>query len=127
MIDIARTLEAGLWFFCHAFNNNILQDKEKYSFHIEDLYDRLADLSEYAAHVGLKSLGLEQMYTPHQVPWTIKGAHDLLGNVYGRSRNPFLIPTGRLIKECLQNVLKSISSLKSLPGLPRYLMISLKS
>ena len=91
MIDIASTQEAGLGFFCHAFNNSVLQDKEKYSFHLEDLYDRLAGLAEYAAHQGLKSLGLEQMYTPHQVPWTIRGAREMMENVFGRSGKPFYI------------------------------------
>jgi sugar phosphate isomerase/epimerase len=91
MIDTSCALEAGLGYFCHAFNNTILQDKEKYSFHLEDLYDRLAGLAEYAAHRGLKSMGLEQMYTPHQVPWTIKGARELMENVFGRSGKPIYI------------------------------------
>lgn len=91
MIDMACSQKAGLGFFCHAFNKTILQDKEKYYFHLEDLYDRLASLSEYSAHQGLKSLGVEQMYTPHQVPWTIKGARTLLRNVFNRSGKPFYI------------------------------------
>jgi sugar phosphate isomerase/epimerase len=91
MIDIASTLEAGLGFFCHAFNSAILQEKKKYYFHLEELYDRLAGLTEYAAHKGLKSLGLEQMYTPHQVPWTIKGARELLQQVMKRSGKSFYI------------------------------------
>ncbi len=86
-----RTQEAGLGFFCHAFNRTILQNKEKYLFHLEDLYNRLAGLTEYATHRGLKSLGLEQMYTPHQVPWTIKGARELLQQVFKRSDKPFYI------------------------------------
>jgi DNA-directed RNA polymerase subunit F len=91
MIDTASIQEAGLGFFCHAFNGTILQDKEKYYFHLEDLYDRLAGLAEYASNRGLKSLGLEQMYSPHQVPWTIKGARELLQNVLKRSGKPFYI------------------------------------
>lgn len=91
MIDTASNLGAGLGFFCHAFNNTVLQDKEKYFFHLDDLYERLASLAEYAAHQGLKSLGVEQMYTPHQVPWTMKGARDLLRNIFNRSEKPFFI------------------------------------
>jgi hypothetical protein len=91
MIDTASSQEAGLGFFCHAFNNSILQDNEKYYTHLEDLCERLAELAVYAAHQRLKSLGLEQMYTPHQVPWTIKGARDLLENVFKRSGKPFYI------------------------------------
>jgi len=91
MIDLASLQEAGLGFFCHAFSTPILQDKDKYYFHLEDLYDRLAGLAKYAAHKGLKSLGLEQMYTPHQVPWTIKGAHALMQQVYRRSGRPLYL------------------------------------
>ena len=91
MMDIASTQEAGLGFYCHAFNRTILQDKEKYYFHLEDLYDRLAGLAEYASHRGLKSLGLEQMYTPHQVPWTINGAHELIQQVWNRSGKPLYL------------------------------------
>jgi hypothetical protein len=91
MIDTACTLKAGLGFFCHAFNSSILQDKERYYFYLEDLYNRLADLAEYAADQGLKSLGLEQMYTPHQVPWTMNGAQNLLKKVFNKSGKPFYI------------------------------------
>jgi len=91
MIDTASSLEAGLGFFCHAFNNSILQDKEKYSFHLGDLYERLAGIAEYAVHKGLKGLGVEQMYTPHQVPWTMKGARELLEKVFYKSGKPFYI------------------------------------
>lgn len=91
MIDTASTLKAGLGFFCHAFSTAVMQDKEKYLFHLEDLYRRLAGLAEYADSRGLNSLGLEQMYTPHQVPWTIKGACELMGNVFSRSGKPFYI------------------------------------
>jgi hypothetical protein len=91
MIDTACTLKAGLGFFCHAFNSSILQDKERYYFYLEDLYNRLADLAEYAADQGLKNLGLEQMYTPHQVPWTMNGAHELLKKVFNKSGKPFYI------------------------------------
>jgi sugar phosphate isomerase/epimerase len=119
MIDIAFSQEAGLGFFCHAFSNAILQDKEKYSFLLEDLYDRLAGLSEYAAHKGLKSIGLEQMYTPHQVPWTIKGARELMQQVLKRSGKPlyltidvghqsgqrkFLMPDRRYLEKLMQDI-----------------------
>lgn len=91
MIDLASWQEAGLGFFCHAFSTSILQDKEKYFFHLEDLYNRLSALAEYASRQGLTSLGVEQMYTPHQVPWTISGARELLHSVYNRSGKPFYI------------------------------------
>lgn len=119
MIDIASSQEAGLGFFCHAFSNAVLQDKQRYGFHLEDLYDRLAGLSGYAAHKGLKSVGLEQMYTPHQVPWTIKGAHELIQQVLKRSGKPlyltidvghqsgqrkFLMPDRRYLEKLMQDI-----------------------
>lgn len=91
MIDLAAIQDAGLGFFCHAFSTSILQDKEKYFSHLGDLYNRLSVLAEYASRQGLTGPGVEQMYTPHQVPWTISGARDLLRNVFIRSGKPFYI------------------------------------
>ncbi len=91
MIDVAKTREAGLGFFCHAFNRKILLDKEKYHVHLEDLYNRLAHLAVYAGEKKIRTIGVEQMYTPHQIPWTIEGAKELIRHVYNRSGYPFYI------------------------------------
>jgi len=94
LMPMARTageLGAGLGFFCHAFGDSVLQDPLKYRKAIEDLYNRLAELSSFAADKMQGYIGVEQMYTPHQVPWTIEGSRELIKEVYSRSKYPFYI------------------------------------
>jgi sugar phosphate isomerase/epimerase len=91
MAETAGRIGAGLGFFCHAFCDMVLQDKGKYEDMEEDLYARLADLAIYARNNGYGPLGVEQMYTPHQIPWTIKSAKKLLKEVYRKSNSPFYI------------------------------------
>ena len=91
MSRTAGEFGAGLGFFCHAFPDSILQDIDKYAMMENDLYGRLAKLADYSTVSGCANAGVEQMYTPHQIPWTIKGAYKLLGEVNKRSRNPFYI------------------------------------
>lgn len=91
MVRMAGELDAGLGFFCHAFTQSLLQKPDEYSNACDELFSRLADLATHAAKVGAKSIGVEQMYTPHQVPWKISGAQELLKKVYQRSGKPFFI------------------------------------
>lgn len=91
MVKTAGKIGAGLGFFCHAFADSILQDNIKYTEMEEDLYNRLADLAKYAGDNGFGPLSVEQMYTPHQIPWTLRGTERLLKEVYKRSSAPFYI------------------------------------
>jgi sugar phosphate isomerase/epimerase len=91
MVKIASELNAGLGFFCHAFNQKTLQDSAAYYKAKEDLYDRLAQLSSFASEKNIRTIGVEQMYTPHQIPWTIEGTTDLLKEVFAKSGHPFYI------------------------------------
>lgn len=81
MMYNAATLNTGLGFYCHAFNQQILQNKAVYDNACNILYEELSDLTQYAAYIQLKFLALEQMYSPHQIPWTIKGCMDIMQNV----------------------------------------------
>ena len=91
MVDQAATLGAGLGFFCHAFPQAVLQDADAYARARDDLVERLAALARYARDRGAGSLSLEQMYTPHQIPWTIAGATQLMRDVYARGRAPLYL------------------------------------
>ncbi len=91
MSRLAGELGAGLGFYCHAFSDAILQNVSGYEKAMEDLYCRLAMLSKTASDFGYGPLGIEQMYSPHQIPWTIEGAKVLLREVYQRSNAPFYI------------------------------------
>ena len=91
MIDLAAGLKAGLGFFCHAFPQAVLEDPSRYYEARAELLDRLASLASYAAEAGVGYVGLEQMYTPHQVPWTLDGAESLIRQVYADSGRPFYL------------------------------------
>jgi sugar phosphate isomerase/epimerase len=91
MIANASRLGAGLGFFCHAFNERVLQDCQTYRAAEETLYERLAEVSAYARECGIKTVGVEQMYSPNQIPWTLEGAQRLLREVYRRSGQPFYL------------------------------------
>ncbi len=90
MIDRAAELGAGLGFFCHAFSQAILNSREAYKEACTDLLQRLAELAAYAAERDVTA-GVEQMYTPHQIPWTLNGARDMLRTVAAKSDSPFYI------------------------------------
>lgn len=90
MIQTAAALGAGLGFFCHAFPQSVLREPERYAEAEADLTSRLAQLAGAARQAGI-SLCIEQMYSPHQIPWTIDGAVRMLQAVYGRSGAPFYL------------------------------------
>jgi sugar phosphate isomerase/epimerase len=91
MIRNAARLQAGLGFYCHAFNEDILQDPAAYAAAEEGLYNRLAELADYAGAQRVKSISVEQMYSPHQIPWTLQGARKFLKEVWVRSRSPLYL------------------------------------
>lgn len=91
MIRSAMALRAGLGFFCHAFSQSTMANPERYAQVESELIARLAELAVYAREQGLTSLSLEQMYSPHQIPWTINGARRLMQAVYQRSAAPLYI------------------------------------
>jgi len=91
MAKMAGSLGCGLGFYCHAFNDSVLQNVEEYKRAEEDLYERLSELSVYSWENDVATIGIEQMYTPHQIPWTIKGTEKLLKEVYKKSKKPFYI------------------------------------
>lgn len=80
--DTARALNSGFGFFAHGFDDFILQDSQAYADKLEELYDSLAELASYCAKIGLPYVSLEQMYSPHQPPWTIDGAYALVRRIW---------------------------------------------
>ncbi|MFF2091337.1 TIM barrel protein [Paenibacillus sp. NPDC058174] len=91
MAELAAELGAGLGFYCYAFSEAVLQNPEAYRTAENDLYRRLAEIAESCKRLGVLTPGVEQMYTPHQIPWTIQGAKRLLGEVSRRSDAPFYL------------------------------------
>lgn len=91
MIQHAAALGSGIGFYCHGFSQATLADPDRYQLATVDLVVRLAALAQYAAEHGVKTPAVEQMYTPHQIPWTIGGTRTLLRDVYAGSGVPFYI------------------------------------
>jgi hypothetical protein len=91
MLGIAARLNAGFGFFCHAFPQSTLQDPGKYLSAVDDLYEQLSCVASFASEQGVIAVSVEQMYSPHQWPWTIAGAKDLIGCVYEKSGVPFYL------------------------------------
>lgn len=91
MCSAAGEVGAGLGFFAHAFAEAILQDPRRCADAREQLFDSLAEVARFYAEVGEKTVGVEQMYTPHQVPWTLAGCEELLAEVTRRAGRPFYV------------------------------------
>jgi sugar phosphate isomerase/epimerase len=91
IIRTASQLQAGLGFFCHAFNQRTLQHPDSFRAAEEALFSLLMEFALYADECGARTAAIEQMYSPHQIPWTIQGSRRLLREVWGRSRKPFYI------------------------------------
>jgi len=89
LIRTAAELDAGLGFFAHAFSEAVLEDRRVYAEYMELLNDGLSELSSYAKKTACGKLGIEQMYSPHQVPWRIEGTRELLREVKRRSGSDF--------------------------------------
>lgn len=89
----ASRLGAGFGFYTHAFDDDVLQDADIYWEKWDELCDNLADVAKYAATLGMGAISLEQMYSPHQVPWTVDGAKRMLRQIYKKAGVPFYLTT----------------------------------
>ena len=83
-VDTAARIGAGFGFFAHGIQHSDLQTPEAYGARLETLYDDLAELAAYAAEKRLPGICIEQMYTPHMPPWTIRGTEALMREVFAR-------------------------------------------
>ena len=91
MLRAAQRLRAGLGFYCHAFPASVLQDPAAYAAKMDELTGELSEIARYARERDEVTVSLEQMYSPHQVPWTISGARALLASVLQRSQAPLYV------------------------------------
>lgn len=79
-IDNAARLGAIAGFYCHAFDDTVVSNAEKYSEYLDILCSQLKKAALYAKEKNVL-LSLEQMYSPQQYPWRIRDALDLLRRV----------------------------------------------
>lgn len=119
MVRLARKVRAaGIGFSFFAMPDEVLQSPSAHA-QTEDIIDQLlAELLEYAGAAAPVAVSIEQMYAPHQPPWTIEGSRQLLRRLYARARRPgyltidvghqvgqrrFLRPDRRGIEELLRS------------------------
>ncbi|MBN1836809.1 MAG: hypothetical protein JW820_13220 [Spirochaetales bacterium] len=88
MVRVASRLDAGLGFYFHAFPDSALQHPASYRELERLLVERMAEVARYGFEEGAKRIVLEQMYSPHQTPWTIEGSLEYLRQVYRESGVP---------------------------------------
>lgn len=92
MLHTAASVEAGMGFFTHAFPQSVLADPAHFDEELDALAGNLAEAARYHAGVDPDhDIGVEQMYTPHQVPWTIVQARELLRRIYELGGSPFYL------------------------------------
>lgn len=89
LLRVAAELDAGAGFFAHAFGHEILQNEQTYRRYVDILVDALREINVYGAQLGCRSLGIEQMYTPHQFPWRLQDTKELLQRVRQQSGRDF--------------------------------------
>lgn len=91
MVNMAAQLEAGIGFSFHAFPVEVLQSPEIYEQTKNLVIQALAEFSIYAWDQGKVTVSVEQMYAPHQAPWTIKDSKGYLKDIYRQSQKPVYI------------------------------------
>jgi hypothetical protein len=116
MARIAAQVPAGLGFYLHAFSEALLQDPGAYRSAKAALYQELAGVARFAGQLGPIPIIVEQMYSPHQIPWTIDGTIEYLREVTGAGGYPayvavdtghqtgqrrFLRPSGEAVRRAL--------------------------
>lgn len=87
-ISRAAEFGASMGFFFHAIREVDLHDAERYAQTMERLRTVLVDIARHAGQAGGVPVGIEQMYTPNQPPWTISGTRELLTRVSRQAAAP---------------------------------------
>ena len=80
----------GIFLTC-IFGSDTLQDPRLYASAYLDLESELSNVAAFAFERSVGPVGVEQMYSPHLVPWTIDGARDLLSSVSQAGGAPFYL------------------------------------
>ncbi len=91
MIDMASGLDAGLGFYLFAYTEEVLRNPQKYAATTDLILDQLREVADYAGTRGGVEISIEQMYSPHQPPWTIEGTLEFLKRANAPSQHPVYI------------------------------------
>jgi len=75
---MAAELDAGIGFYMHAFNCDVMADRAKYDAAKAQLMQTLRKVGKDAKAAGARFAAIEQMYSPQHIPWTISGAYEMI-------------------------------------------------
>ncbi len=88
IVRIADLKAKGLGFSFFAVPHAVLQDPLKYGELLRSLYEQMARIAEFAYQNGRVQVSYEQMYAPHQPPFTINGTREFIKNIYAACMKP---------------------------------------
>jgi sugar phosphate isomerase/epimerase len=91
LVDVAALIGAGIGFSFFAMPENALQDPVVYDETRRRILGILSELVGYAWAKGPVTISVEQMYAPHQPPWTIRGSKEYLRELFGLCGKPTYI------------------------------------
>lgn len=78
---IASLINADIGYYVQGFPESILYNKPSYDIACERMLECLAKVNHMTEEYGIRNVALEQMYTPHQIPFTIDAMKRLMLDV----------------------------------------------
>lgn len=88
-IEMSAAINSDIGYYVQATPESMLYSKEGRAQAAELAFDCMVRVNKMAGEAGIKHVTLEQMYTPHQPPFTIKGMRKLMLDVTKESGVPF--------------------------------------
>ncbi|MEI6101145.1 MAG: TIM barrel protein [Eubacteriales bacterium] len=85
---IADLQAKGVGFCFFAIPHNTLQNPDQYREIMDLVCEQMADIADFAFQNGGVQISNEQMYAPHQPPFTIKGTREFLQSIYVIKKRP---------------------------------------
>jgi len=118
----------GIGFSYFAIPDEVLQDPVKYKQRTEVIISLLGEISLNAYKNGKIQVSIEQMYAPHQPPWTIEGTRKYLEAVFDVYKKPLyvtldvghMVGQRRFLRTSKRNIEKSLINAaknKSIPSI----------
>ena len=90
-LRICGGIGADMGYFVHGVPEEQLYHKAAYQETWENAYACMARVGELAEKHGVGKVALEQMYTPHQPPFTIDGMRDLMRRMLKEGHYPLYL------------------------------------
>ena len=89
--EMAAGIGADIGYFVHGLSESVMYDKAARMLAQEHVTECMVDVNRIAEEAGVDKVALEQMYTPHQPPFTINTMIQLMQTVKRRSGKDFYV------------------------------------